>query len=171
MAATTMRLIGRQEVGASSVATIEFTSIPASFDDLYFVCSLRSDRASNTWADLRIRFNGASADTNHSSRYLQGTGAAAASGTTTYAQIGEATASTATASTFANIEVYIPNYAGSTNKSYSATSAHETNSTTAYMEAIAGLWSDTTAINAVKFVPVGNFVQYSSICLYGIKKS
>lgn len=167
--ATTYELISKQEVGASSVASLEFTSIPATFDDLVLLLSLRSNRASNTWADLRLRFNGASVDTNHSSRYLQGNGASASSGSLSYAYLGAATGSTATSSTYASLEVYIPNYAGSTNKSYSVTSAHETNATTAYAEVTAGLWSSTSAIDAIKVVPVGNLVQYSSAYLYGIK--
>lgn len=169
--ATTMRLIAKQEVGASSVASLEFTSIPATFDDLVLLLSLRSDRASNTTAELKVRFNGATTDTNHSSRYLYGNGASAVSGTTAYGYLGTATGATATSSTFSSLEVYIPNYAGSTNKSYSVTSAHETNATTAYAEVTAGLWSSTSAIDAIKVVPVGNLVQYSSAFLYGIKKS
>jgi len=87
--------------------------------------------------------------------------------------IGDATGASATASTFGNQEVYFPNYAGATNKSYSADSAGENNATTAYLTLSAGLWSQTSAITSLEFYDrgVGNFVQYSSAYLYGIIKS
>ena len=168
--ASTYELIASQTLG-SDTASVTFSGIPGTYTDLYAVASARTNRASNTWADTRIRFNGAANDTNLSGRYLQGTGSAAASGTTAYAWVGDVTASTATASTFASLEIYLPNYAGSTNKSYSSTCAHETNSSTAYLVAIAGLWSDTSAITSLTLVPVGSFVTGSSFFLFGITKA
>ena len=168
--ATTYELIDSVVLG-SDTATVTFSSIPGTFDDLHVVASARTNRASNTWADTRIRFNGAANDTNLSGRYLQGTGSAASSGTTAYAWLGDVTASTATANTFASLEIYIPNHGGGTNKSYSSTCAHETNSSTAYLAVVAGLWSDTSAITSLTLVPVGSFVTGSSFYLYGITKS
>jgi hypothetical protein len=79
----------------------------------------------------------------------------------------------ATSSTFGNGELYIPNYAGSTNKSYSADSVAETNATATFMYLTAGLWSNTAAINSITMTPQGgsNFVQYTTATLYGISKS
>jgi hypothetical protein len=153
----------------SSQANIDFTSIPSTYTDLVLEFSARTAQSeSATW--LKIAFNGSS--TNFSSRYLVGNGAAASSNT--LAQYGgDAVSATATASTFSNVQIYIPNYAGSTNKSYSVDSVAENNATTAFDLLIAGLWSNTAAINQITLTPNtgANFVQYSTAYLYGVKNA
>lgn len=170
--ATTCKLIAKTALG-STASTIEFTSIPATYDDLLIVLSTRCNRSTGLSDEIRARFNGASTDANLSVRLLQGAGSAGAgSYSLSYGYIGEAPATSATASTFGNCEVYVPNYAGSTNKSYSVSDAHETNGTQAYISATAGLWSSTAAITSISF-RLGNassFVADSSAYLYGIKK-
>jgi len=80
-----------------------------------------------------------------------------------------------TASTFASGEIYIPNYAGGLAKSVSAASVTEHNggaSGDAYIVALAGLWSLTSAITSIELLSqVANFVTGSSFYLYGIKNS
>ena len=78
-----------------------------------------------------------------------------------------------TANTFANGEFYIPNYAGSTNKSVSADGVTENNATAARATLTAGLWSNTAAINQITLLPIagGTFAQYSTATLYGISNS
>ena len=80
---------------------------------------------------------------------------------------------TALANTFSNCSVYVPNYAGSTNKSFSADLTAENNTTGTNMQLVAQLWSDTSAITSLVFVPGNgtNFVSGSSFYLYGIKNS
>jgi hypothetical protein len=80
-----------------------------------------------------------------------------------------ATGSSATASTFGSGLIYIPNYAGSTNKSYLTDWVTENNATAAYAGFTAGLLSNTAAITDVTLT--GSFVQYSTATLYGISKS
>ena len=169
--ATTMKLIAKVTLGSDS-ATTSFTDIPATYDDLLLVISARSSRA-DIFEVAAARFNGAANDTNHSSRYLLGDGSAASSGTNTYARLGLIPANTATSSTFGNLEVYIPNYAGSTNKSYSASSVMENNATTSYIDVMAGLWSNTAAITSIAFHTVlgSNYKSGSTFYLYGIKKA
>ncbi len=78
------------------------------------------------------------------------------------------------ASTFASTEVYIPNYAGSTNKSYAVDQVQETNGTTAYMNLLAGLWSNTAAITSIKIEgrdTTITMVQHSTATLYGISRT
>lgn len=168
--ATTMKLIGKVALGASA-ANIQFTSIPGGMTDLMLVCSLRSDRASATKDDTYLEFNGSSA--NLSSRGLEANGATAASWSASVIYGPLATGSTATSNTFGSGEIYVPNYAGSTNKSVSISTVHETNATTAYAYATAGLWSNTAAITSILIKPVTgpNFVSGSSVFLYGITKS
>lgn len=172
--ATTCKLIAKTVLG-SSASNIEFTSIPATYTDLLVVCSLRTDRAVHA-ETVRLTFNGAS--TNYSERMLYGDSAGATSYSNTTAYLGAifANSASATSSTFGNADIYIPNYAGSTNKSVSATSVTETNSGTqnqAFIGAFAGLWSSTAAITSLRLAPVTgpNFVSGSSAYLYGILKA
>ena len=54
----------------------------------------------------------------------------------------------------------------------SADGVMENNATEAYQNLVAGLWSNTSAITSLTLAKsTGNFVQYSSASLYGIKNS
>jgi hypothetical protein len=152
----------------SAAASIEFTSIPQTFTDLVFLISARSSRSA-LGDSLLLQFNGSSSG--FSGRYLDGTGSAR--GTGTQARFGATfPGATATANTFGNGSLYIPNYTGSTNKSYSVDGVTENNATTAFQIIYAGLWSNTAAITSVLFQPdTGpNIVADSTISLYGILK-
>lgn len=165
--ANTFVLLSSVTVGAGGASSIDFTSIPATYTDL---CVVLSGRSTTTVDYCEVRFNGAS--TNLSGRYLYGNGTSAAS--STYQPFIYMNSSGNTASTFSNSMVYVPNYAGSNNKSVSIDSVYENNATLAYTEFQAGLWSNTSAINQVTLVCTGasqNFAQYSTAYLYGIKNS
>jgi hypothetical protein len=169
---TTMKLIAKTTLG-SAAANIEFTSIPGTYTDLLVVLSTRSSRAS-TNDNIKVRFNGASTDSNFTWRNLYGDGTTAISGTgSSFGFVSDCNAANNTSNTFTSVEVYIPNYAGSTNKSFSVTQAHEQNGTTAYTGVNAGLWSQTSAITSMNFLLTTgpNFVTNSSAFLYGITKS
>jgi hypothetical protein len=167
--ATTCKLIAKATLG-SDAAEIDFTSIPATYTDLLLVASLRSaDTDGDDDAGLKIN----AVSTNRSYRILRGNGAAAASFNNTTDFIGTMPAATSTADSFSSFEIYIPNYAGSTNKSLSATAVQETNGTTAYMFAFAGLWSSTSAITQLTLYSRSalNLKTGSSAFLYGITKA
>ena len=87
--------------------------------------------------------------------------------------MGVTSTDSATANTFGNFDFYIPNYAGSTNKSASGDAVSENNASLAYQSLSANLWSNTAAINAISIAPVNGtlFTQYSTATLYGISKS
>jgi hypothetical protein len=166
------------ELIASSVLTsgqtsIEFTSIAGTYTDLCLKLSLRTDRSAPESA-LRLTFNNSA--TGYSNRMIEGAGSGTPgsyTGGSTFIDFGYAPAATATASTFNNHELYIPNYAGSNNKSVSIDAVQENNTTTAYANLIAGLWSNSAAITSIKVVPstAVNFVQYSTAYLYGVKNA
>ena len=161
----TYTLIAHTELG-SAQGSITFSSIPQTFTDLVIKISIRSDvAASVTGVTTFIRPNGSTAS--FTSRALYGSGSAASSFTSTAFNINNP--SNYTANTFSNSEIYIPNYAGSTNKSLSTDTLNENNGTTADMAIWAGLWSNTAAITSLSIVPEGgNFVSGSSATLYGI---
>jgi hypothetical protein len=159
-----------QVVGSGGASSIDFTSIPATYTDLVLIGSVRSSN-SNNYGDVFFTFNGAT--TNRSARYLEGSGSAAASGTQTTMGAGSGQGNSATANTFGNFQLYIPNYAGSANKSSSADGVGENNATQAYATLTANLWSQTTAINQISILPLSTFVfqQYSTAYLYGVSNA
>ena len=169
--ATTYEAIATVTVGSGGAATFGFTSIPATYTDLLVVASLRSDRASNSIDNGWIYLNSDTSSGNYTKRRVWGDGSAVYSATT-YDLDYYYPGSTATASTFGNLYYYIPNYAGSNNKSFSVDSSQENNATIAINNLTAGLWSSSSAITSITFdLNNGNFVQYSSATLYGIKNS
>jgi hypothetical protein len=158
-------------VGAGGASSIDFTSIPSTYTDLVVKMSLRDNHAAIS-DSVRVSFN--SSLSNQSQMALLGDGSSGSAGTNGsafYITTGT-NANNATTNTFSNAELYIPNYAGSAYKSYSAEAVTETNATNASMALTAGLWSNTAAITSISFTPAQpvNFLQYSTASLYGIKK-
>jgi hypothetical protein len=152
----------------STTASVTFSNIPQNYTDLKFVVSSKGDTA-GTWADVTVKFN--SSTTGYTQRYVFGTGSAAGSGLGGYSAgyAGHATGTGNTANTFGSFEIYIPNYAGSTAKSFSFDSVTENNATSALILLGASFWSGTDAITTVEFnVTNGNFLTGSTITLYGV---
>ena len=170
---TTMKLIAKNVLG-SDTASITFSSIPGTYTDLMILSSCRSTAAGSDSVDMYAQFN--SATTNYSMRRLYGNGSSAASdtasGAATSLRVGNMPGTNPTADTFSSVSIYIPNYAGSTNKSVSADSCSENNGTLALVMAWASLWSNTAAITDILLAPLsGSFKSGSSFFLYGITKA
>ena len=179
---TTMKLIAKTTLG-SNAANIEFASVPSTFTDLLILCSLRNTANNGLGA---LRFNGDTGST-YSYRALRGNGSTATSFTsagwvasfdTGYdeALFFDVAPSGNTASTFCSASIYIPNYAGSTNKSVSIETVEENNATAAEMSVWAGLWSSSAAITTIRLLPdpfatASNLATNSSAFLYGISKA
>ena len=150
-----------------SVSSIDFNSIPSTYTDLLIKVSVRN---SATQDQVILKANGSSASL--SNRLLYGNGSSAASASLTSGYIGTSVDSSRTASVFNNMEIYIPNYAGSNYKSASADSVMENNGTVSYAVLNAWLWSNTAAITSLSLSPDGgSFVQYSTAYLYGVKNA
>jgi hypothetical protein len=172
--ANTFVKIATVTVGSGGATSIDFTSIPSTYTDLQLFASLR-DNTGATGKDYKIEFNGVT--TSYSYKRIYGDGAAAYSDGASTGQSLTIDSANATASTFANCLIYIPNYAGSTNKSWSADTVSENNASganSAYANLYAGLWSNTAAITSISLKPVSGtptIQQYSTATLYGIKNS
>ena len=166
----TFTLIASSTVGAGGAASIDFTSIPSTYTDLVLKVSARSNtaRASSGYY-YQMTINGSTA--NQSTRYANGNGSAASSGT--FSRLfGYVAPSDYTTSTFSSDDWYFPNYAGSTNKSASGDLTNENNATLSDMNLLAGLWSQTAAITSISIAPAGgSFVQHSTAYLYGVKNA
>jgi len=161
------KLIEAKTLG-STAASITFNSIPQTYTDLNVLCSIRG---STNGDGIYVQFNGNTSS--YSVRQLFGDGSSVASNTpgqTNYGTIGYTT--TVTSNTFGNLSIYVPNYTSSNNKSYSADSVQEANQTQAYMNLVAGLWSNSSAITSLTIAcQVGNLETNSTFYLYGIKSS
>lgn len=175
MALTYIKIASVTVTGATA-ATIEFTSIPGTYDDLVLKLSARTNAAS-AYENIQLQFNN-SGGTAYSDRILFSNAqnplsASNTSQASTFFQY--AVASTATASSFSSVDFYIPSYAGSTNKSLSVDSAAVNNSTnTAFLGLAAELWANTAAITSIKLTPNtggSSFVTHSTAVLYGIKRT
>jgi hypothetical protein len=150
--------IASVEVGSTAVGFVEFTNIPSGYTDLKIVYSLRG----NGTEGMYVQFNGSTA--NFTGFYLYGDGANAQSGVLAR-YVGSITAA---ANAFSNGELYIPNYSGSNNKSFSVDEGFSQNSTTGFNNITTGLWSQSTAINSIRIEAASNINQYSTATLYGI---
>jgi hypothetical protein len=170
--ANTYEAIETVEVGSGGAADIEFTSIPGTYTDLVVKVSARTvNSLSARGTNINLSINGV--DTNRTFRSLEGNGSSASSSNGTSAYVGTfGGGASVTANTFSNTEIYIPNYTGSNNKSFSSDSVMENNNTTASADLVAGLWSQTSAITSVGLTTgSGDFAEYSTATLYGIKNS
>lgn len=170
--ASSITAIASTTVGSGGASSIDFTSIPATYTDLLFMLSVRQSPASTqdtTWINS---INGVTNAFTDIVLRGDGSGASAFAPGETPLYIGQSPCANATVNTFASHSIYIPNYLTSNNKSISIDSVQETNAATAYMGITAGLWSNTSAITSISFIPNnGTFVQYSTAYLYGIKNS
>lgn len=153
--AATKKLIQTIELTASQ-ASIEFTNIPQTGTDLIILFSARgsnNDIASGWLYSL----NGSSSG--YSARSLNGTGSSTNSYTDTTGTDGGVTygrldswglvGNTATANTFENMQIVIPNYATSTSKVVSVDSVGENNSTAAFQRMMAGVWTGNAPITSL----------------------
>jgi hypothetical protein len=165
----TFQLITSSTVGSGGAANIAFTSIPSTYTDLVIKISGRTNYGSSVEGST-ITFNGSST---YSARYLQGDGSSASSGSQSIFNVALFNGASSTSSTFGNSEFYIPNYAGSAQKSGSGDGASENNATQAFAGLFAALSTLTSAINSITITPNagGSFVQYSTAYLYGVKNA
>jgi hypothetical protein len=120
-------------------------------------------------SNIGVQFN--NSGTGLSAKELFGTGTAAGSASLSVMRMGYISGSIATANTYGNAELYIPNYASANQKSSSAEGVSESNNTGAFMAMEANLWANTAAITSITLTTGTSFAQYSTATLYGISKS
>jgi len=165
----TFELIASSTAGSGGVSSFTFSSIPSTYTDLVVKLSVRSVGTSTN--AILLRLNGSTSS--GTIQAVEGTGSTAYAWTDANSYAGNIPASSTTANTFASNEVYIPNYAGSTNKSSSVDSVTENNATAAYASLQANLWSNTAAVTSITLAPNGsnNFAEFSTAYLYGVKNA
>ena len=171
-----MTLISSQTLGGST-ASVTFSSIPSTYNDLKLVVSARGDAAAFPVA-INMKIN---SDTTSKYSYTHLLGNSSATSSTrpassqTVDAIQNVDGASATASTFGSWEIYIPNYTSTGSKPYFNIDVVETNDTTAAhanISANSHLYTGASGITQIDLTPSsGNFVQYSTFTLYGIKNS
>lgn len=155
-------------ITAAPAASITFSSIPQTYKSLKIVLSLRSDGA-NIATGIQFKLNNTTA--NSSKRDIQGNGASvtSSSASSATAESSNTVGASATANTFNNVEITIPNYSGSTNKVFSVDGVTENNAATAYQDLQAWLTTVTSGITSIVLAPnSGSFVFGSTATLYGL---
>ena len=167
--AGTYKLIQAQTL-SSSQSSVTFSAIPATYTDLVIRASIRSDVAT-TGGALNLVVNSQTSGFSSTNIFGDGTAAAGESKTaeTKYIFRRSVTGTSNTSNTFASVEIYIPNYAGTTAKVASAFLVTENNTTSdAQINAFANLNTNTAAITDLS-LQFTNFVSGSSFYLYGIE--
>lgn len=154
-------LVSTVTVGSGGAASIEFNSIPQTGKDLLVLVSPRLNSGTDP---IQLVANGSTA--NFTARRIYGTGSSVFSNT--FAAAGQMNGNETTSSTFSNHQIYVSNYAGSSNKSISVDSVAENNATGAWQELYALLWSNSSAITSFAVQPYsgGSFVQHTTASLY-----
>jgi len=168
-------------VGAGGTTSVTFSSIPNTYTDLMIYMSIRSSRTGVNFDSIGYRFNGSTSG--YQTRYIYADGSTVGSySDTTFSPAGQVwgrfdggaiNAGNTTSNTFTSIALYIPNYAGNTNKSFSSEIVSENNATAAIAQVTAGLWSNTAAITEIAFRDnnLGNIAQHSTFYLYGVSNA
>jgi hypothetical protein len=170
-------VVNHTELGAGSATMIDVTSISSSYDHLYLMGSLRSDKAATTRTNAEIRFNGDTGTNYDTVHIYSGGGNVTPTG---YKQNGvdsfddiECAAASCLADTFSSFEMWIYNYSNTTHMKQclllSSTPDNDAAEHKGGIKVTAGVWSSTAAIDRINmFVGTDNFVQYSSLTIYGI---
>jgi hypothetical protein len=161
--------ISHLTVGSGGAASIEFTSIPQTYTDLQILYSVRSDNTATNWNNMKLAFNGSTA--NGSWKYIAMYNNNIANGSVTGQVEVWINFNNSSSNTFSNSSVYIPNYTSSSNKAISIDTAAEGMAQDQIIGQVTGLWSNSAAITSISVTPSsGSFMQHSTATLYGIKK-
>lgn len=154
----------------STASSVTFSSIPSNYKDLVLRCSMRDTQAAQ-FVSAFLQVN--SITSGYSYLYVRGNSASVASNfDTSQAKffVSNNNANTSTSSTYASLEVYIPNYNSSYNKIISSSNVSEDNSSSpVYQLTLAGLLQNTAAITSLTVSASTSFATGSSFYLYGIK--
>lgn len=164
---TSYESIATSTVGASPVSSISFTSIPATYTHL----QIRFTALNSAVVNSQFQFN-SDTGANYSNHQLFGDGASASAANGANASFMLASYSANTTANYTNAAIIdILDYAN-TNK-YKTTrglAGVDINAAGGYITYRTGNWRSTAAVTSIQIFPSsGNFTQYSSFALYGIK--
>lgn len=175
--ANTFKLIKTVTVPAGGAASIVLDNIPQTYTDLVIKASARTNRSGYTWDELRATFNNTGFGYSNQIMYGQGTGAVsgvASQGATAMTWF-IVNASNMTTGIFGSFDIHIANYSReSFQKTVNCMTIMEASSATACWQYVYGASSSVSApITSIEFTSGfgANFLENSSISIYGISKS
>jgi hypothetical protein len=174
----TYESIATVTVGGGGSATVEFTSIPATYKHLQVRCFAQTNRGTYGGDAAKIQFN-SDTSANYTYHSLRGNGSSASSSNEVNLAYGYSVdTGTGVSSTFGAAVIDILDYLDTNkNKTIRTLTGNDINGTIAgyggTVTFISVLWKNTSAITSIKFTPESGsqFNQYSSFALYGIKGS
>jgi hypothetical protein len=163
-----MTLVETVAVGSGGASSITFSSIPQTGTDLLIILSARQTASSYLLTTFTI--NGSTSNFIWRGFYgWAGSKSTLASGgssldyTLAYGS--------ATANTFSNMSIYIPNYTAAVNKEISVDSVAENDSSQASVLMASATWSNTAAITTINLGPLATTYTENTIAsLYLITK-
>lgn len=164
--ANTYKALSTVTVGAGGASSISFTNIPATYTDLKLVLSARAASTAANWALIGI--NGGS-DTAVTLLHVLNNSNSVISQTYSSFRI-PINQNAYTANSFANAELYFPNYASNSNKTMSSDGTQESNTSGIGQQFAAYKWDNTAPITSLTLTVDGggNFAQYSTATIYGV---
>jgi hypothetical protein len=167
---STYTLISSNTLSTAGLS-VTFSSIPATYTDLVLKVSARTVNTVPS-RTTRLRLNGLSTAI-YSYTLIDSDGSSATSTRESNTDRSPllVNGNTATANTFSNTEIYIPNYAGTAQKPIGTAYVAENNATAAALGAVASLVNLTSAVTSLEISNASNFSVGSSFYLYGIKNS
>lgn len=165
--------LGMVSVGSAGAANITFSSIPSTYTHLQVRIIDRDTSAFNDSYGMYLKIN-SDTGSNYSTHYLLGTGATALAGgsaSQTPIVIAQTAGGGMLSNTFGVAILDFIDYKNTSKyKTIKSLSGYSTNSTVTNTTLTSGLWMNTNAITTITLTPgAGNWAQYSSFALYGIK--
>lgn len=162
--------------GNGSATTLQFGSIPNTYQHLHIRGIIRTARPSVASDGFFMYFNGDNTDGNYVSHVFDGDGTSVTSNGTNssgvYCRVSIATASTAASNLMGAFTCDILDYANTNkNKVSRAFGGYQLQTSGGNVRFASGLWKNTTTINSITFWNNSNsaFTTSTHIALYGIK--
>ena len=155
-------------VGSGGASSIEFTSIPSTFQHLQIRYTADTDWAGTIQA-LIIEYNGATST--YRGHEIAGSGAAATAGNFTFAACGGVGGTSYSTNVFAAGIIDILDYASATKATVSRSLSGIDSNGSGFVLLQSGLWTTTDAVTSIKIRPQvsSNFIQHSTFALYGVR--
>jgi hypothetical protein len=157
---------------STATASVTFSSIPQTYTHLQIRAIARGTSTVDSW----VMSCNSDTTTNYNSHYLYGNGTSistATQGNAAYMFMGSMPTSSSTANSFGSAVVDILDYTSVNKKKTLRSLTGQDNNGSGGMVLFSGIWFNTpAAISTLTLFPnasTGNFAQYSSFALYGIK--
>jgi hypothetical protein len=164
-------LIGRVTVGSTSMTSIVFSGIPQNYQSLQLRMILRSNLAANAYSAMMRLNSDSGSNYAYHILYGNGTSALATAGSSTNAPYLLYTQGTSTSNVFAaDVVDILDAFNTSKYKTIRSLGGSDANGAGA-ISLSSALWQNTNAITSISISTngYGDFVQYTTVALYGVK--